>query len=150
MTNDYSSNLPAASFTRRLAAMVYDGFLVFAVWVAAIVIGLLIDGGTMKHKLLFQALSLIFIFSFFAYFWLKTGQTLGMQVWRIRIQNFEGDNISFNQAILRFTIAILSLVCFGLGFFWILIDRNKMSWHDRYSFSRVVQLPKHQKKTKHQ
>ena len=47
-------------------------------------------------------------------------------------------------ALLRFLIAIISWLCGGLGFWWILWDKQKRSWHDRYSESLVVQLPKKQ------
>ncbi|RCI69267.1 RDD family protein, partial [Pseudomonas aeruginosa] len=30
----------------------------------------------------------------------------------------------------------------GLGFLWMLWDKDKRTWHDRYSESQVVRLPK--------
>jgi uncharacterized RDD family membrane protein YckC len=39
--------------------------------------------------------------------------------------------------------AIFSALVFGLGYWWIMFDSNKLGWHDRWSNSRVVQLPKH-------
>ena len=46
------------------------------------------------------------------------------------------------QALLRFLVAIGSWLLCGLGFFWVLWDKEKRSWHDIYSESQVVQLPK--------
>ena len=65
-----------------------------------------------------------------------------MQVWGLRIQNADGTAIDLWQALLRFLIAIISWLCAGLGFLWILWDKQKRSWHDIYSESKVVQLPK--------
>jgi hypothetical protein len=38
--------------------------------------------------------------------------------------------------------AIFSAAALGMGYWWIMFDSNKLSWHDRWSNSRVVQLPK--------
>ena len=73
------------------------------------------------------------------------GQTLGMQVWGVRIQNRDGTAIDLWQALLRFFIAIGSWLFGGLGFLWMLWDKDRLTWHDRYSESVVVQLPKRKK-----
>ena len=59
-----------------------------------------------------------------------------------RIQNADGSAITLWQALLRFVVAIGSWLFCGLGFLWVLWDKDKRSWHDIYSESRVVQLPK--------
>jgi uncharacterized RDD family membrane protein YckC len=66
-----------------------------------------------------------------------------MQVWGVRIQNTDGTAISLWQALLRFVVAMASWLLFGLGFLWVLWDKESRSWHDIYSDSRTVQLPKH-------
>ena len=38
--------------------------------------------------------------------------------------------------------ACVSLAALGLGYFWIWIDRERLAWHDRWSGTRVVVLPK--------
>jgi uncharacterized RDD family membrane protein YckC len=44
--------------------------------------------------------------------------------------------------LLRFLVAIPSLAFAGLGFLWMLIDKDKMTWYDRFSESVIVRLPK--------
>jgi uncharacterized RDD family membrane protein YckC len=39
----------------------------------------------------------------------------------------------------------VSLAALGLGYFWIWIDRERLAWHDRWSGTRVVVVPKRQK-----
>lgn len=137
--------------------MLYDTLLVIAllmsITAAYIVIELLLRGGVAlpagnvaARGPVYQSLLLIATFSFFAYFWTRHGQTLGMQAWRIRIENSNGSPIGLDQALRRFFGALLSLLCFGLGYGWMLFDRDQMTWHDRWSSSRVVQLPKPEKK----
>lgn len=153
-------DFPPASLIRRLAAMFYDFLLCVAM---AIVVGLiykmcqiaiygeehmrqLTDSGALNSEPLLQSILLACLFAFFAKFWTHNGQTLGMQVWGIRIQNKDGSAIDLWQALLRFFIAIPSFFLGGLGYLWMLRDKDRRTWHDRYSDSVVVQLPKKPKR----
>ena len=148
-------DFPAAGLIRRLAAMFYDFLLCIALLIVVTFIYKLIlmgfygeaqlkqlsDSGALDGDPLLSSLLLLSLFGFFSKFWTHNGQTLGMQVWGIRIQNADGTAISLWQALLRFLVAIASWLCLGLGFLWILWDKDKRSWHDIYSDSRTVQLP---------
>jgi len=150
-------DFPPAGLVRRLAAMFYDFLLCMALMMVITLLyqqGLLrlihgseqlkalADAGGLDHDPVLASLLLIGVFAFFAKFWTHNGQTLGMQVWGVRIQNQDGSAIDLWQALLRFFIAIGSWLCCGLGFLWMLWDKDKRTWHDRYSDSVVVQLPK--------
>lgn len=146
-----------AGLGRRLAAALYDSFLCIALLIVVGFIYKLIqmaiygeaqlrqwsDAGALDGDPLLSTLLLFSLFGFFAKFWTHGGQTLGMQVWGIRVQNADGTAISLWQALLRFLIGGVSWLALGLGFAWILIDRRKRSWHDLYSDSLIVRLPKH-------
>lgn len=107
----------------------------------------LADQGGLVGDPVLSSLLFISLFAFFAKFWTHKGQTLGMQVWGIRVQNADGSAISLVQALLRFVISIASWLCVGLGFLWMLWDKDKRTWQDRYSESVVVQIPKDVRKT---
>lgn len=141
-----AKSLPPASLFKRLAAMLYDSMIVMAIWMLISGIGVTLNGGEAVAGPLFKSAVFLVTFLFFAGFWTRSGQTLGMQAWRIRIQSDEGYTLSWMQALIRFFMAIVSAIFFGLGYWWILFDSQKRSWHDRYSDSRVVQLPKPVKK----
>ncbi len=100
------------------------------------------DSGMLDIDPVLSTLVFFSIFAFFAKFWTHGGQTLGMQVWGLRVQNADGSAIDIWQALLRFLIAIFAWLPAGLGFLWILFDTQKRSWSDMYSGSVVVQLPK--------
>ena len=100
------------------------------------------DAGALDGDPLLSTLLVLVLFGFFATFWTRAGQTLGMQVWGIRVQNSDDSAISLWQALLRFMVAMASWLCLGLGFVWVLIDRRKRSWHDIYSASQIVRLPR--------
>lgn len=146
-----------AGLIRRLAAMFYDFLLCVALMIVVALVyqqGILrliygsdhlrelADRGALIGDPLLSTLLVFALFGFFAKFWTHNGQTLGMQVWGLRVQNRDGSAISLLQALLRFMIAIASWLCLGLGFLWMLWDKDKRTWHDRYSESQVVRLPK--------
>ena len=103
------------------------------------------DAGQLDGDPLYSTVLLLVLFGFFAKFWTHGGQTLGMQVWGIRVQNANGTAISLWQALLRFMVSIASWLCIGLGFFWSLFDKQKRTWHDIYSDTRLVRIPKKSK-----
>ena len=138
---------PAAGLLRRIAALGYDALLVLALWMIVGGVGVALNGneiisGALRFALLFACLATSF--AFFTKFWRDGGQTAGMRAWRIKIVNRLDNNVrvTLTQCLLRFVVAIASLGCAGLGFLWILVDRDKLSWHDRYSNTRLVVLPK--------
>jgi uncharacterized RDD family membrane protein YckC len=85
---------------------------------------------------------LIIVVGFFGFFWTHSGQTLGMKAWRLRVQKADGSRLTWKDALLRLTAACASLIPAGLGYFWIWIDRNHLAWHDRWTGTRVVVVPK--------
>jgi uncharacterized RDD family membrane protein YckC len=93
-------------------------------------------------KLFLQVYWMFVIAGFYCYFWRKNGQTLGMQAWRLRVDANNGGRPSWKQCGLRLLTGIPSLLLAGLGFWWIWLDPQRRSWHDRASNTRVVVLPK--------
>ncbi|MEB0105274.1 RDD family protein [Pseudomonas sp. MH9.3] len=150
---------PAAGLSRRLAAMLYDALLCTAllivtafiytlVWIAFVGeanMRALSESGALDGDPILSTLLLFVLFGFFAKFWTHSGQTLGMQVWGVRVQNADGSRISLWQALLRVMVSIASWLCVGLGFVWSLFDKHKRSWHDIYSDTQLVRIPKQKK-----
>lgn len=149
-------DFPPASLSRRLAAIFYDALLCFALLLVTAFIYKLVlmafigearlkamsESGSLDGDPFLSTILLLVIFGFFAKFWTHSGQTLGMQVWGIRVQNADGSGISLLQALLRFMVSIASWLCLGLGFIWALFDKRNRSWHDLYSNSQLVRVPK--------
>lgn len=147
-----------ATLPRRLAAMLYDGFLVLAIWLLIAVAHLLFMRFVLGHdaesigtgRLAVASLRLLLVCSaaaFFAYCWRRAGMTLGMQVWRLRVQTPQGTPISLTQSLIRCMAAWVSLAAFGLGYWWVIFDPEKRSWPDMASGTRTVVLPKKTKST---
>lgn len=140
----------APSFIHRCLSILYDSLLVFGLLLlGSILVTLplgLITGMETTKTLPQHPLFRIWLGSipaaFFIHFWLKGGQTLGMRTWRLMVIRDDGYPLQAKDAIIRFLAAILSLGALGLGFIWILIDREGLSWHDRISKTRLIQLEK--------
>ncbi|WP_428605762.1 RDD family protein [Sedimenticola sp.] len=138
------------SFLRRLAAMLYDSLLVFGLLLLASMI-VTLPIGILAGEAASQALSGNLLFrlwlalvppAFFLLFWLKGGQTLGMRSWRLRVVRTDGAPLRWTDAVIRLLSALLSWLPLGLGYLWILVDRDRLAWHDRLSGTRLVLLAK--------
>lgn len=122
-------------FFRRLAAIIYDFFLLFALLFVATFLLLPFNSGAAftSKQFVYPLYLLLVTFFFYAWFWTHGGQTLGMRAWKIKVLTFNRNPITWSQALTRFIAAIGSLGLGGLGFLWILIDKNRLGWHDYLS-----------------
>ena len=131
----------APGFLRRMAACLYDALVLTAVemgagaaWVA--VARRAVEPGNPA----FQAYLFAVAALFFCAFW-RRGETLGMRAWRLRVVGPDGHAPGWGRAFGRFAAALLSWAAFGLGFLWVLVDRDRRAWHDRLSGTRLVLRP---------
>ncbi|WP_129642805.1 RDD family protein [Peristeroidobacter agariperforans] len=144
-----TERLPSAGVLRRLGAMFYDLLLVVAVLIVLTSLMLPLTGGEAvtvgpysKWKHGFQLLELVVIIIYFGVPWTRSGQTLGMQAWRLRVEREDGARLGWADVLKRLAAATVSLVLAFAGYWWIWIDRDKLAWHDRWTRTRVVVLPK--------
>lgn len=129
-----------AGILRRLAAILYDSLIVGALLLVAtaILLPFMHGNAISPHNLIYKVYLLAVSFAYFGLCWLKGGQTIGMRAWQLKIVNRQGDAIDFEQALLRFCYAIPAFLCFGAGFFWMLVDKRRGAWHDHWSKTRLV------------
>jgi uncharacterized RDD family membrane protein YckC len=123
---------------RRLAACLYDGLVLFAVlmvaggaWVA--LSGAAAPPGDWAFRAYLLAVSALFL----GMLW-RRGETLGMRAWKLRLEGADGRPPGWGRVLLRFAAAVVSWAALGLGFLWVLVDREKLAWHDRLSGTRLV------------
>ena len=147
-------DFPRAGLLRRMAALLYDIFLVVAIW---FLLGYLVQFflGTENNQIIngqietdpfIDNLLLLLMMSscifFYGWFWTKSGQTLGMLAWRLRVESTNGTLISLKQVVIRWCAAWPAFFIFGVGYFWIYIDNKGDAFHDKASRSKVVVIPK--------
>jgi uncharacterized RDD family membrane protein YckC len=137
------AQLPTARLRVRLAALVYESVLLVPVLFLSALLFLKVAGDAShagwKHSL-FQLWILLVLGLYFGYCWSRTGQTLAMKTWRIRVQRRDGTPLSPRQAALRFVTACWTLLPLGFGFLWALWDRDRQFLHDRLSGTRLVRV----------
>ena len=157
MTTTSCNEFPRAGFRRRFGSWVYDFLIAFAVYMVAgaiafLFFNLLIEFGVVnmqgfEHAIDLQRSSYLYsgliygwniawVGFFFVFFWEKSGQTLGMKAWRLRLQNQDGTRISKTTGWKRLLPTLL-----GLGNLTVIFDRkNKLSLQDRLTNTEVVVL----------
>lgn len=145
---------PTAGLLRRLAALLYDAFLVAAIWMALgfgmqFIVGpdtnQLIDGQVQTDPIIGAILFIGEVTTaagFYIWFWLRTGQTLGMIAWRIKAVSANGQLMTPKQAVLRFLLAWPSFFCLGVGYLWLYIDKHGNAIHDILSGTQVIVVAK--------
>ena len=116
--------------------MVYDGLLVLAIWMITVLI-LVVARGSVVQGFALQSLLVLEWFAFFAFFWQRTGQTLGMMAWRLRVEDARGPGLTLAQSALRFVGAVTGAAAFGLGYLWMLWDPQRRTWSDLLSRSWI-------------
>ena len=91
------------------------------------------------YHLVLQSLLLAVTAVYFVLSWRRGGQTIGMRAWRVRVVDAEtGRSPTATRGLLRFAVALLSLLAAGTGFLWCLVDRDRRAWHDLAARTRVV------------
>lgn len=148
---------PATTVIRRLGVLLYDTLLGIALvmcltlfyqqGILRLVHGgeqlqALSESGALDRDPLLAVILLLGLFGYLAWMWTLKGQTLGMQAWRVRVQQPDGRSITWQQAGIRFVVGFLGLACGGLGLWWVWFDRDARSWQDRVSGTQLVTLPK--------
>ncbi|MDH5455577.1 MAG: RDD family protein [Gammaproteobacteria bacterium] len=130
---------------RRFGAIIYDALLVGALLFLATIPFIAVRGGEPVEtgdNTLYRLVLAGVVYLFFVGFWTRAGRTLGMQSWGLQLQTADNAKPGVAAASIRFFAALLSWAPAGLGFLWQLWDRDKLTWHDRLSGTRLVYYPK--------
>ena len=164
--------LPAPQFWRRVACALYEqlvllGVIAFTFLVPNLGLGVLFNISLPSWLTFIYLYAILGIY--FIWYWTKTGQTLAMQTWRVRMIGPGGHHLTRRQAIWRYFLGSLWIVpcvllqwlfelqkwqiiemLFAIALFlWpfsIYLDRVspqlRQSLPDRLARTRLVELPK--------
>jgi uncharacterized RDD family membrane protein YckC len=108
-STDGPPSFQTPSLPRRLACFVYEGVLLFGVLMVA---GFVYSTTTQqRHALVgttgLQVVVFLVLGGYFAGFWTRTGQTLAMQTWQIRLVMADGKPLPWRRALMRYLLAWL-------------------------------------------
>jgi len=122
----------AAGFWRRFGGALIDGILL------GIVSGILrLILGTGPGS----GIGTLATFAYFTYFHGRTGQTPGDAALGIKVVDIDnGEVIGYGRAFGRALVAILSTIALLLGFFWMIWDKRRQTWHDKAVSSLPIRV----------
>ncbi|MFC3551507.1 RDD family protein [Lysobacter cavernae] len=154
MASNDAPSKPNALIGWRLLALLYDLWPTLALWMlasGAFTLAYYLTGHAARENiaplsplqwLLWLACWLLTA-AYAIVSWHRGGQTLGMRPWRLRVVASQGASTPTWHALsIRYAVGTLSLLLGGLGFWWAWLDRDRLTWHDRASGTRMVRLPK--------
>jgi uncharacterized RDD family membrane protein YckC len=100
---------PPPSLSRRLASFVYEGVLLFGVLMVS---DYLFSSLTQqRHALYLREAGMAFLFIvlgiYFVWFWSRSGQTVAMKTWNLRVVTRDGAALTQRRALARYAAAWL-------------------------------------------
>ncbi len=133
-------NITAPGLLKLAASLLYELLTVVAIIFVSTGVFIIIagDAGHGIKRLLLQIFLWLVVGAYFVRCWLRSGQTLAMQAWKLRLLNEHSQLLTRQQAIARYLLASLSIAFFGLGFLWAIVDKDKRFLHDRFLRCKII------------
>ena len=137
--------METAGFLRRIFALIYDSLAVLGIIFSLSLFLVWSNSGSGEPGSLISYIQILIILIsgplFYSYFWIKNnGQTLGMQAWKIKLVSTKESPLTLNQALTRCLVSALSAFCLGFGYLWILFNKERLSWADMVTHTKIVKL----------
>jgi uncharacterized RDD family membrane protein YckC len=100
---------PTPALRRRLAAMLYEGVLLFGVlMIGGLLFAVVTDQRhALRGRIGFQVFLFLLLGLYFCGCWTRGGQTLATKTWHIRLVRLDGHSPRWPQAVLRYLLAWL-------------------------------------------
>jgi uncharacterized RDD family membrane protein YckC len=132
-----------AGFFIRIFSLVYDSLAILGIIFSLTLLLVMVNGGTPVAGEIADFIQLLItVLSgpvFYSYFWLaNNGQTLGMQAWKIKLISEE--KLSLRICLLRCAFSTFSFLFLGLGYLYILLNKEKKSLSDVVTNTRICKI----------
>lgn len=148
---------------RRLAAFVYEGMLLFAVAMLATYLysALTLQRHALQGQAGLQAFLFVVLAIYFVWFWSRSGQTVAMRAWHLRLASADGGAVTQGRALLRYlaswvwfapawltawladihdTLQVSALMAAGVIMYALLalLHPQRQFWHDALCSTRIT------------
>jgi uncharacterized RDD family membrane protein YckC len=133
--------LQTAPLSRRVFAGAVDGALVAGATAIFGYMFLRFNPSLPQMRVALEVAAALTVTLWFAYqsaFLICCGTTPGLLVTRLKISCFDGGPLSRNLRRWRVIASALSFVSLGLGYAWIYLDEDQLSWHDRITKTHLA------------
>jgi uncharacterized RDD family membrane protein YckC len=140
---------PYAGIVSRTVALAFDaGALTVGFAVTSAVFGLILSLFTAVEisspgSILGAAATwTVVVTVYFVGFWAVAGQTPGMRLMALRVENDAGERPRPGQSVRRWIGMVIAAIPFGAGFLTILVDDRRRGLHDMIGGTVVVYSPR--------
>ena len=127
---------PVAPATLRLEAALIDAVLMVLPCVIGAGLFRYLGGenGLDKHTVPFLLMSLATVPLLYKLIWAFAGcDTIGMRRAGLQLVNFDGNPPTRKRRYIRVFGSTLSFLAAGIGLIWLLVDEDRLTWHDHIS-----------------
>ncbi|WP_044618680.1 RDD family protein [Gynuella sunshinyii] len=141
-----SQSLPKPSLFKILAAIFYDLIVVCGILmitgfiIIPIYHGLTHEDSVPAGNWLFRIILYLVVFGYYAFSWLRGGQTIGMKSWKLRLVSDTHKPMTLPKLFIRFVGGQLSFSIALIGYLMLLIGPRHRMLHDLISGSHIVSL----------
>jgi len=118
---------------KRIAASIYDLFLLLGVWFAVGSIAVWINGGIIQIKWVGPIIVFLSTWVFYGYFWMNGGKTLGMAVWKFEIYSLDRSKITLFKISIRYFTNIITFFLLGIPLIFMYFSKKNLSVSDLLS-----------------
>jgi uncharacterized RDD family membrane protein YckC len=136
------NNLEYVGFWERFLATLIDSvlFLILTSSVFYFIYGVTFIEESLEFNLLNTVINYIIPFILVLILWQYTSTTPGKAFFQATIVDADSfEKPTKKQFFIRNISYLLSILPFGLGFFWIIWDKKKQSWHDKLANTVVIE-----------
>ena len=93
---------------KRLLINFYDLLLLFGVmYFFTIPVIFITDGNAIINNTIYQIYLILIIYLYYAWFWKKYNQTLGMRIWKVKIYSKSSIEITYFQSLKRIIFSLI-------------------------------------------
>lgn len=144
---------PPAPIWRRLAALLYDSFILLALsfLYGAVVTAIAASTGEpandyqpMFNSALFPLGWVLTLMIFYCFFWHRSGQTVGMKTWHIKVVQEHNTSLTptWRRCALRAVVAAPAVMLFGIGYIYGALQPSRQTLQDKLSATKVLFIGK--------
>lgn len=137
-----NTEIKYAGFWIRFLANLVDSIWLYGIIYALlwVLIGSDVFNPEAKYTLIQFSFEYVIPFVVVMAFWIYTGATPGKMLFNLKIVDAETkEPVTPLRLVLRYLGYFISILPLGLGFLWIVWDKNKQSWHDKIAKTVIIQ-----------
>ena len=130
-----------AGFRLRVAALTIDEIILitFTYVIFGLIKGYLPSNfqGSLVFIVIFYE---IIDYNYYTLFWIFGGQTPGKKILKIKVMKWDGSPLNYKDAFVRYWIWMIGVTLIGIGYFWIVFEKDKRGWNDIVAKTHVIKL----------